>query len=310
MIILQRICKTTKNKGLNKHILYMSSREEAGLEDDTDAYYKRPQVVRYIQLLKEYLFGKDELNDIENGFMYYILRPVRAREIDGVSYAERDTGNRPILDEPTIDAVIKRLDSDNVFYSLSDYFSGHSGSMPSTVEDLLTNLKVLKIEIVESLNADPSLKPSFFIQVKTTIMGKYIYSEPLLKTIKKICEALKLANDELCIFDIYFEVLLHCYEVILKSLDIEYALQELDSMRNSGRLYKINIDYELNQATKTHLEQIIKDKIKDRDRQLENASRMLFGGKRMVTRRKKTKTRKTRITKRRVMKRRVTKKQK
>jgi hypothetical protein len=266
----------------------MSSREETEIEDEVGKYFKRPHTIKYIQLLKEQLFNRDELSESENDFVHYIISPGRARETKGVSYVGYGSSDELILDEPTVDKVIKRLDLDNPFYSLSD------SPKPANTEDLLTNLKDIKMKLIDSLNESPP----FFINVKKAIMGNYIYSKSLLDKLKRVCENIKGSNDELCIFDIYFEVLYHCYGIILTSLERKSEIRELEDMRNSSRLYKINIDYTLEPAIKTHISQIITDAIYARERQLETSSRTLFGGKRKKTKkpRKTTKTRKPRKT--------------
>ena len=81
----------------------MSSLEEAGLEDEIEKYFKRPQIIKYIQLLKEQLFNKDELSESEKAFMYYIISPVRSRETKDVSYVGYGSDDELILDEPSVD---------------------------------------------------------------------------------------------------------------------------------------------------------------------------------------------------------------
>lgn len=271
----------------------MSSREETMEDAELEKYFKRPQIIKYVQILKEQLFNREKLEESEDRFVHFILNPSRTREIKGIAYSGQDKQGKLILDEPPVSVIIKRLDMDNMFYSLAEYFANHS-TTPSTTEELLMNLKRLKTKAIES--------DELFLHVKKVIMGNYINSETLLATIDRICNNIKRAHDEQCIFDIYFEVLFHCYETILIHLKREAELGEMRIARKSGSLYKINIDFKLEDAVKTHIRTIIKDAIQDRERQLETSSRMLFGGKR-----KRRKTKKFRQSKRRKTKRRKTK---
>jgi hypothetical protein len=269
----------------------MSSREETTEDAELEKYFKQPQIIKYVQVLNEQLFGKQKLDDSEDGFIRFVLNPTRTREIRGIAYSERDKQGKLILDEPPVNAIIKRLDMDNTFYSLAEYFANHSNT-PSTTEDLLMNLKRVKTKAIESLE---------FTHMKKIIMGNYINSEALLATIKRMCDDIKRAQDDQCIFDIYFEVLFYCYETILIHLKRETELEEMRIAIKVGSMYKINVDYKLDNAVKTRIRTIIGDAIKDRDRQLETSSRMLFGGKR-----KRRKTKKFRQSKRRKTKRRKT----